>query len=83
LIQLLAQWQSARARADRYEHEWLPLSEERNAAALAAYRGGAGRLQDVLDALDTAVEHQIAYIDVRETLGQAWSTLQYAFPEEP
>lgn len=83
LVQMEAMWRSALDRAARYENELLPLGDERVAAALAAYRGGSGAVQDVLNALDAAIEQRIAYVDVLEALGQSWAALHFAFPEEP
>lgn len=83
LVETAATWQIALDRAARYENELLPLGDERIAAALAAYRGGSGAIQDVLNAIDAAIEQRIAYVDVLESLGQSWAALQFAFPEEP
>ncbi|MEO5626221.1 MAG: TolC family protein [Dokdonella sp.] len=78
----LAAWRSAIDRAHRYEHEILPLADDRADASLAAYRGGRGDLQASLTALDKAVEQRIAYTDLLDTLGQSWAALHFAFPEE-
>ena len=75
-------WRNTKDRAERYEQELLPLTDERVRAALAAYRGGAGGLQDVVAGLDAAIAQRLAYIDVLETLGQSWASLTFAFPEE-
>jgi outer membrane protein TolC len=82
LKKVVATWRSAAERARRYEHEVLPLANDRADAALAAYRGGRGDLQATLGAFDNAVEQRMAYIDVLATLGQAWATLHFAFPQE-
>lgn len=83
LVETEATWQAALDRAARFERELLPLSNERIAATLAAYRGGSGAVQDVLNALDAAIEQRIAFVDVLEVLGQSWAALHFAFPEEP
>jgi len=82
LKKVLAIWRSAAERANRYEHEVLPLANDRADAALAAYRGGRGDLQATLGAFDNAVEQRMVYTDVLATLGQAWATLHFAFPQE-
>ena len=82
LRKTVAAWRSARERVVRYEHELLPLADDRADAALSAYRGGRGELQATLTAFDQAVEQRIAYTDLRNTLGQAWASLRFAFPEE-
>jgi outer membrane protein TolC len=75
-------WRSARERIERYEHELLPLAEDRAEAALAAYRGGRGDLQATLTAFNQSVEQRIAYTELLNTLGQAWASLHFAFPQE-
>jgi len=82
LRKTLAAWRSAGERARRYEHDLLPLADDRAEAALAAYRGGRGDLQASLTALDESVEQRIVYTELQNTFGQAWAVLHFAFPEE-
>ena len=82
LRKTVAAWRSARERVARYEHELLPLAEDRADATLSAYRGGRGDLQSTLTAFDQSIEQRIAYTDLKNTLGQAWAALRFAFPEE-
>jgi outer membrane protein TolC len=82
LKKMLATWRSALERANRYEHELLPLADDRADAALAAYRGGRGELQGTLSAFDNAVDQRVAYTELLNTLGQAWAALHFAFPQE-
>jgi len=83
LRKTVSAWRSARERVARYARELLPLAEDRADAALAAYRGGRGDVQASLTALDQVVEQRIAYVELQDTLGQAWATLHFAFPREP
>jgi outer membrane protein TolC len=78
----LTAWRSAGQRVQRYEHELIPLADDRADAALAAYRGGRGDLQASLTALDDAIEQRVTYTELQNALGQAWATLHFAFPEE-
>lgn len=82
LRKTLAAWRSAGARVRRYEHELLPLADDRADAALAAYRGGRGELPAALAALDQAIETRLAATELQDTLGQAWASLHFAFPKE-
>jgi cobalt-zinc-cadmium efflux system outer membrane protein len=82
LKKTLASWRSASSRVERYEHELIPLADDRTNATLAAYRGGRGDLQASLSALDDAIEQRITYTELQNTLGQAWAALHFAFPEE-
>jgi outer membrane protein TolC len=82
LRKTVAAWRSARERTERYEHELLPLADDRAEAALAAYRGGRGELQAVLTALDAAIEQRIVYTELENNLGQSWAALHFAFPQE-
>ncbi len=82
LRKVVTAWRSASDRVNRYEHELLPLADDRAEAALAAYRGGRGDLQASLTALDQVIEQRIAYTELQNALGQAWATLHFAFPQE-
>jgi len=82
LHKTLAAWRSANERVQRYEHELLPLADDRVAVALAAYGGGRGDMQAWLSALDVAIEQRITYTQLQTTLGQAWAALHFAFPQE-
>lgn len=82
LRKTVSAWRSARERVARYQSELLPLADGRAEAALAAYRGGRGDLQTSLAALDQAVETRIAAAELQGTLGQAWASLHFAFPQE-
>jgi cobalt-zinc-cadmium efflux system outer membrane protein len=77
-----AAWRSAGERARRYETASLPLGDDLAAAALAAYRGGSGSLQDVLAAFDAALEQRLAYVDVLDALARDWAALYFAFARE-
>lgn len=76
-------WRNTAERVRRYERELLPLAEDRVAVALAAYQGGRGDLRSSLIALDEAIEQRLTYTELQNTLGQAWATLHFAFPQEP
>ena len=82
LRKTIAAWRSARERVARYEHELIPLADDRAEATLAAYRGGRGDVQASLTALDQTIEQRIAYTDLLGALGQAWAMLHFAFPQE-
>lgn len=82
LRKTVAAWRSALERSTRYEHELLPLADDRAAAALAAYRGGRGDLQATLSAFDNAIEQRVAYTGLLNELGQAWAALHFAYPQE-
>ena len=82
LRKTLAVWRSSNERMQRYDHELLPLADDRVEAALAAYSGGRGDMQAALTALDAAIEQRIAYTELQTTLGQAWAALHFAFPQE-
>ncbi|HEY2395825.1 MAG TPA: TolC family protein [Paraburkholderia sp.] len=78
----LAVWRSALERMRRYDHELLPLADDRADAALAAYRGGRGEMQATLSAFNDAIEQRAAYAELLNALGQAWASLHFAFPQE-
>jgi len=82
LDKTVVQWRSTARRIQRFEKELLPLSDDRAEVALAAYQGGSGKLKDALMAFEAAIEQRLAYIELKESLGQAWATLHFAFPQE-
>jgi outer membrane protein TolC len=78
---MYADWDTARARRNRYERELVPLSREGAAAALAAYRSGRGTLQGALDARRSAIETLIMEVQTQAELGRAWAYLNFLLPE--
>src|SRR6185436_16503484 len=59
---LLADWNTAGKRLERFDGVLLPLARERSQAALAAYRGGRGGLAAVLEAERALTETELARI---------------------
>ena len=78
---LLAQWESDRARRDRYQSGILPLATHRSEAALAAYRGGRGTLTDVLAARRNEIDMRIKALEVEASAARAWAALNYLVPD--
>ena len=78
---LLEQWETDRARRDRYLGDILPLAAHRSDAALAAYRGGRGMLTDVLAARRSEIEMRIKALEVEASAARAWAALNYLVPD--
>jgi outer membrane protein TolC len=74
---LVADWEAAIARANRYQHSILPLTRERVELALAAYRGGRGTLAGVLEARRAEAEAQMAFAQVLAERARAWAGVTY------
>jgi outer membrane protein TolC len=79
---LIADWETAERRVERYETALAPLARERTAAALAAYRGGRGELGPVLEARRAEIETGLARLAVELERAKAWSRLTYLTLEE-
>ena len=77
---LLAQWDSDRARRDRYQTDIVPLAAHRSEAALAAYRGGRGTLADVLAARRNEIDVHLKALEVEASAARAWALLTYLVP---
>jgi outer membrane protein TolC len=77
---MLAEWESARAQAQRIKDELLPLAAQRREAALASYRGGVGTLTAVLDARRAELETRLALIQQEQAAARAWAWLQFVLP---
>lgn len=77
---MLAEWESARAQAERIRAELLPLVAQRREAALAAYRGGTGALAGVLDARRAELDARLALIQQEQAAARAWAWLRFVLP---
>jgi outer membrane protein TolC len=75
-----AEWEAARTQARRVRDELLPLTAQRNEAALAAYRGGTGTLAAVLDARRAELEARLMLIQQEQTAAKAWASLAFVVP---
>jgi outer membrane protein TolC len=79
---LVADWETALARVNRYEHSILPLARERIALALAAYRGGRGTLAGVLEARRAEAEARMGLAQALADRARAWSAITNLLLEE-
>ena len=78
----LADYDAASARIDRYRSVLMPLTRDRHDAALAAYRGGRGELNPVLEAARAITDTELALIAVEAERARAWAQLGYLYPHE-
>ena len=74
---MLADWDAAKARLQRYRAELLPLARERADVTLAAYRGGKSDLTPVLDARRNEIETQLNQLMAEGELARAWANLNF------
>ncbi len=79
---LIADWETAERRVERYDAMLVPLARERTAAALAGYRGGRGELAAVLEARRAEIETGLGRLGVEIERAKAWSRLTYLTLEE-
>ena len=77
---LLADWNTAQKRIERFAGVLLPLARERAEAALAAYKGGRGELAAVLEAERALTETELARIQNETERARAWAGLNYLYP---
>jgi outer membrane protein TolC len=77
---MLQQWRSNQERLRRYDAELQPLAGERTRAALAAYRGGAGPLGDVLDARRSEIDTRMERLRLEMETARLWAQLNYLIP---
>ncbi len=73
----LTDWDAANARRASFDDTLLPLARERIEQATATYRGGAGKLADVLEASRQWLEVRLAQLQVEQAAARAWAQLQY------
>ena len=79
---MLADWNAAKSRLQRYAAELLPLAHERTAVSLASYRGGKGDLAPVLEARKGEIETRINHLQAQSELARAWAQLSSLLPDK-
>lgn len=77
---MLQEWRSADERVQRYDNALLPLAAQRSAAALGAYRSGAGSLPMLLDARRGELDLRIERLRIEMDRARLWASLNYLFP---
>jgi outer membrane protein TolC len=79
---MLADWNAAKARLNRYDAELLPLAHERTSVALASYRGGKGDLTPVLEARKGEIETRMNHLMAQSDLARAWTQLNFLLADK-
>jgi outer membrane protein TolC len=77
---LLEAWQRNLERLERYTSTLIPLAGERTRAAIAAYRGGSGTLEAVLDARLGEIGTRLDELALERETAQLWAELNYLIP---
>jgi len=78
---LLADWESAKSRLQRYASDLLPLAMDRTQATLAAYSGGKLDLGPVLDARKGEIETRMNQLQAEADLARGWASLNALLPD--
>lgn len=73
-------WRAQLGRVGEYERVLIPLAAARTDAALAAYRGGEGRLADVLEARRAEIETELERLRIERDAALLWAKLEYLLP---
>ena len=79
---MLADWNAAKTRLQRYASELLPLAGERTEVALASYRGGKGDLAPVLEARKSEIDLRMNQLQTEAELARAWAQLNFLLPDK-
>jgi outer membrane protein TolC len=82
IAQMLASWQTTRARLQLLERERFPLAQARRKSALASYRSGGASLNDALESVRAEIELQQRHAELSVELGRAWTYLRYLQPRQ-
>lgn len=77
---LLHAWQENRERLERYTSTLIPLAGDRTRAAIAAYRGGSGTLEAVLDARMGEIAARLDELALERETAELWAELNYLIP---
>ena len=73
----LADWDAANSRRANFDDALLPLAKDRIDQTLADYKGGAGKLADVLEARRQWLETRLSQLQLEQEASRAWAQLQY------
>lgn len=76
---MLAEWESARERQTRLEHELVPLAAERTQAELSVYRSGKSSLTNVLAARRNEVDARLQALQMEADAARMWALLNFHF----
>lgn len=76
---MIAEWESARERQTRLEHELIPLATERTQAELSAYRSGKSSLNNVLAARRNEVDAHLQALQMEAEAARLWAQLNFHF----
>jgi outer membrane protein TolC len=76
------EWQSNRHRVAQYDSTLQPLATERTRAALAAYRGGSGPLNAVLEARRMEIDLRMERLSLEMQTASLWAQLEYLIPTD-
>lgn len=79
---MIAEWESDRERADRYQRDLIPLARQRTEATSAAYRGGKASLADLLAARRNEIDVSIQALQLRADAARLWAQINFSFPVE-
>ena len=79
---MLADWNAAKSRVQRFASALLPLAGERTGVALASYRGGKGDIAPVLEARRSEIDIRINYLQAEAELARAWAQLNFLLPDK-
>lgn len=77
---MINEWESTKERQDRVQHELLPLTSERTAAAMSAYRGGKASLNEVLSARRNETEVKLQEVQLEKEAARLWAQLTFLIP---
>ena len=76
---MIVEWDSARERQARLEHELVPLATEHTQAELSAYRSGKSSLNNVLAARRNEVDARLQTLQMEAEAARLWAQLNFHF----
>ena len=78
---MINEWENDRERSARYQHELIPLAQQRTAATITSYRGGKASLAEVLTARRNEIDVRIHALQLESETARIWAQLNFLFPE--
>jgi outer membrane protein TolC len=78
---MINEWENDRERSARYQHELVPLAQQRTAATIISYRGGKASLPEVLTARRNEIDVRLQALQLESETARIWAQLNFLFPE--
>jgi outer membrane protein TolC len=78
---MIEEWRAGRERRARFDAVILPLAAQKREAALAAYAGARGSLEEVVAARREELDLRLQALQLELEVARAWARLEFLIPD--